>query len=88
MHTTNPLPCGCRASLSRDTLTAHGNWHVKHCPLHAAAADLLTALKEIRSHGDDDNLCDHEHLWGCCVHIHKVAHAAIAKAEPPTVKGE
>lgn len=79
MGTPNPLPCGCRAFsgfIRGADGDMHNAFHVIHCPLHDAAADLLAALKEIR-----DNC-------GCCEDVEPCANcnraaAAIAKAEPP-----
>ena len=76
MTTTNPLPCGCRASLSRESLMFPGVWHVKQCPLHAAAADLLAACKAMRAT-----------MYSPKSEESIMADAAIAKAEPPTTKG-
>lgn len=46
-----------------------------------AAPDLLAALEEIATHGDDDHPCDHDSITWCRAHIEQVARAAIAKAK-------
>ena len=95
MRTPNPLPCGCGAKGTRviDVLGEQDSWvdvHVHHCPLHAAAADLLAALKDCA----DSEPCRYDHNDLCQEHYsrrpcrNEVARAAIAKAEPPTEKGE
>lgn len=49
----NPLPCGCGAvgtpEINWDgTRVEHRNIHVRHCPLHAAAEDMLKALQKVQ----------------------------------------
>ena len=79
MTTPNPLLCGCRVVEVTDETTDHFrmfHFAVKQCPLHAAAPDLLAALK-----GMLDKTIDHRAAFA-------MARAAIAKAEQPTAKGE
>lgn len=103
--TPNPLPCGCRAEDETDESSPKGQlfrFVVKHCPLHAAAPDLLAALKGVvaladRAHTHWDNDQDSKVgkiLAAMAGHLKKYApestaiHAAIAAAEPPTAKGK
>ena len=41
----NPLPCGCRVAGTLLLLSQENDLHVKLCPLHQAAAELLAALE-------------------------------------------
>ena len=55
----NPLPCGCGAKGIPDldcmgTRIEYRDVHVVHCPLHAAAPDMLKALQELLSRGIAD----------------------------------
>ncbi len=59
----NPLKCGCAAmgtpDLNWEARVEYKDIHVVHCPLHAAAADLLFACKaasEADPHGGDQDL--------------------------------
>lgn len=78
----NPLPCGCAVYGRQDLRNARDDgtclivpWtehHVRHCPLHAAASDLLAALKVYLNAGHKD-----------ARHAASIqAKAAIAKAQP------
>lgn len=42
--------------------------------------DLVAALREILTHGDDDHPCEHESITWCRAHIESVARAALALA--------
>jgi hypothetical protein len=77
MHTPNPLPCGCQ---TKWTSPFEGSLYVVHCPLHAAAADLLAALKDCLPHIE---ALEGESMKSA---IGDAARAAIAKAEPPTAR--
>jgi hypothetical protein len=56
------------------------NVHIHYCPLHAAAADLLAALKDCLPHIE---ALEGESMKSA---IGDAARAAIAKAEPPTAR--
>jgi hypothetical protein len=85
----NPLPCGCAVYGRQDLESARDDgsclivpWtdhHVRHCPLHAAANDLLAACKAALEHlpaaGSEPNSIKPQ----ACKAADKVR-AAIAKA--------
>lgn len=79
-HTPNPLPCGCAAALRRETLTVPAHWHVRQCPLHAAAGEMLAALKSLRAAVDNSV----QRMPSSLAAAFKSAGAAIAKAKGVT----
>lgn len=44
-HPPRRLPCGCNIDLSYDGIEEQICGSVHHCPLHAAAPEMLAALK-------------------------------------------
>lgn len=81
MTTPNPLLCGCWVGWRGEFHDANNLPHqaIIHCPLHAAAADLLAACKAALEVFEEHDLDLPKTM--------PQVRAAIAAAEPPTVKG-
>jgi len=70
--------CGCRVVRNRGTVTVR----LEFCPLHAATAELLEALREILHDLDSGYIAQPSHRAEVCRRRHEARiRAAIADAE-------
>ena len=79
----NPLPCGCR---TRWTRPVEGRLYVQHCPMHAAAGELLrqcqiaaTIFDKMLSQAERQGI---DGVAEASAEMKRQLHAAIALAQP------
>ena len=73
--------CGCAIDFHKTCSCPKAeSMNVVFCPLHAAAPDLLAALKAISVRCDE--AADHGHIWAdTVIRIGRIVDVATAKAE-------